>query len=112
MPDSDTGRYTDEQIEAFEQEAREATGPIAYMARNGVAANLLMLAIIALGVFAGRSIVQEVFPEFSLDAIQTTVIYPGATPEEVEESIVQKIEEAIEAVEGIKEINATAAEGR
>ncbi|MEL6444345.1 MAG: efflux RND transporter permease subunit [Bacteroidota bacterium] len=112
MSDSDTGRYTDEQIEAFEAEARAATGPIAYMARNGVAANLLMLAIIALGIVAGRSIVQEVFPEFSLDAIQTTVVYPGATPEEVEESIVQKIEEAIEAVEGIKEIRGTAAEGR
>ncbi|MEM6336953.1 MAG: efflux RND transporter permease subunit, partial [Bacteroidota bacterium] len=87
------------------------SGPIAYMVKNGVAANLLMLAIIAAGVFAGTKVVQEVFPEFSLDSISISVVYPGATPEEVEESIVQKVEEAIEAVEGIKEIRATAAEG-
>ncbi len=86
-------------------------GPIAYMARNGVAANLLMVFILAAGAFSMNQIVQEVFPEINLDTIQISVVYPGATPEEVEESIVQKIEESIEAVEGIRQITAVAAEG-
>ncbi|HKK92140.1 MAG TPA: efflux RND transporter permease subunit, partial [Longimicrobiales bacterium] len=94
-----------------ERRADSAEGPIAYMARNGVAANLLLLLLLAAGIFSATSLVQEVFPEFSLDTIRVSVAYPGANPDEVEEAIVQKIEEAIEAVEGIDEINATAAEG-
>ncbi len=94
-----------------ERRADAATGPIAYMARNGVAANLLLVFLVVAGVFSAGRLVQEVFPEFSLDTIQVTVAYPGANPDEVEEAIVQKVEEAIEAVEGIDEINATASEG-
>jgi multidrug efflux pump subunit AcrB len=81
------------------------------MVRNGVAANLLLLFLLVAGIFAAGSLVQEIFPEFSLDTIQVTVAYPGANPEEVEEAVIQKIEEAVEAVEGIDEINATASEG-
>ena len=75
----------------------EAAGPVAFMARNRVAANLLMIFIVAAGVFSARALVQEVFPEFSLDSILVSVVYPGASPEEVEESIVRKIEEQIES---------------
>ncbi len=91
---------------------REKRGPVAYMARNGVAANLLMAFILVAGLFALRGLVQEVFPEVSLDRINISVPYPGATPDEVEESIIVKIEEQIEAVDGIKEIRSTASEGR
>ncbi len=91
---------------------REKRGPVAYMARNGVAANLLMAFILVAGLFSLRGLVQEVFPEVSLDRINISVPYPGATPDEVEESIIVKIEEQIEAVDGIKEIRSTAAEGR
>ncbi|MEM6646746.1 MAG: efflux RND transporter permease subunit [Bacteroidota bacterium] len=87
-------------------------GAIAWMARNSVAANLLMVALIAVGLFGLSRVVIEVFPEFSLDSVQISVVYPGASPEEVEESIVKKIEEQIESVEGIKEFTAVAAEGR
>jgi multidrug efflux pump subunit AcrB len=89
----------------------EPTGPVAFMARNRVAANLLMIFLVVSGLFSIRGIVQEVFPEFSLDQISISVLYPGATPEEVEESIIRKIEEQVESVEGVKEITATAAEG-
>ncbi len=94
------------------QSRRNPSGPIAYMAGNGVAANLLMLFILVAGIVSLGSLVQEVFPEFSLDRIQISVPYPGATPEEVEESIVRKIEEQIKAVDGLKQVTATAAEGR
>ena len=92
--------------------SRESRGPVAYMARNGVAANLLMFFILAGGLFALRGLVQEVFPEVSLDRINIAVPYPGATPDEIEESIIVKIEEQIEGVEGIKQIRSTASEGR
>lgn len=91
-------------------ETKNQRGPVAWMVRNGVAANLLMIFILAAGLFALGSIVQEVFPEFSLDQIQIQVEYRGATPEEIEESIVQRIEERIKAVEGVKEVTATASE--
>ena len=90
--------------------AKDMKGPVAWMARNGVAANLLMFFMIAAGLFSLQSIIQEVFPEISLDTIQVTVEYPGATPEEIEESVIQRIEESIKAVDGIKEITATASE--
>ena len=91
---------------------RESRGPIAYMARNGVAANLLMLFILLGGLFALRGLVQEVFPEISMDRVSISVAYPGATPDEIEESIILKIEERIEGVDGLKQIRSTAAEGR
>ena len=86
-------------------------GPIAYMAGNGVAANLLMLFIAVAGIASLGGLVQEVFPEFSLDRLRVSVSYPGATPDEIEESIVRKIEEQIRSVDGVKEITATAEEG-
>ena len=80
------------------------------MAQNGVAANLLMVFLLVGGLFSLSTIVQEVFPEFSMDTIQISVQYPGATPVEIEESIVQRIEERIKSVEGVKEITAVASE--
>ena len=90
---------------------RERRGPIAYMAGNGVAANLLMVFILIAGLVASNNLVQEVLPEVSLDQVEVSVRYPGATPEEVEESIILKIEEQIEGVDGLKEIRSTAAQG-
>jgi multidrug efflux pump subunit AcrB len=92
------------------KEIMEQRGIVAFMARNGVAANLLMIFLLVAGIASYRTIVQEVFAENSLDTIQISVDYPGATPDEIEESIVQKIEEAVEAVENVKEIKSNAAE--
>jgi multidrug efflux pump subunit AcrB len=55
--------------------------------------------------------IRETFPEFSLDMITISVPYPGADPEEVEEGISRKIEEAIEGVEGIKLYTTQSSEG-
>ncbi|MEP3422994.1 MAG: efflux RND transporter permease subunit [Erythrobacter sp.] len=93
------------------ERARDRKGVIAFMARNGVAANMIMLFMIAAGLFSFSSISQEVFSETSLDTVRVSVAYPGATPQEVEESIVQRVEEAVEGVEGVKKITSTASEG-
>ncbi len=81
------------------------------MARNHVAANLLMMVFIIGGLFMAYSIKQEVFPEIALDMVQISVSYPGAGPEEIEEGILLKIEEGISGVSGIKEIKSAASEG-
>ena len=86
-------------------------GAIKWMAQNHVASNLLMLALILGGLIMGPSIKQEIFPEVSLDTVMVSVAYPGAGPEEVEEGIILKIEESLTAVDGIKELRATANEG-
>ena len=83
---------------------------IDWFARNGVAANLLMLLLLLGGGAAAYTTVQEVFPEFSLDSVQIQVTYPGGSPEEVEQSIVRRIEDRIEGVEGIDRILGTATE--
>lgn len=86
-------------------------GPISWMAGNSVAANLIMVVLLVGGLFMGFNIKQEVFPEFSLDIINVSVAYPGASPEEVESGIILAIEESIQDLEGIDEITATASEG-
>ncbi|MEL7217607.1 MAG: efflux RND transporter permease subunit, partial [Pseudomonadota bacterium] len=78
--------------------ARDRKGVIPFMARNGVAANLLMIFLLLAGIYAYGEIVQEVFPESSLDTVQVSVDYPGATPDEIEQSIISSVEEAVEAV--------------
>lgn len=86
-------------------------GAIRWMARNHVAANLLMLVFIVGGIVLGFSVKQEVFPEVTLDKVMVSVAYPGAGPEEVEEGVILKIEENLTGVDGIKQIKAQAAEG-
>ncbi len=82
---------------------------IAFFARNGVAANLLLVGIVLAGIYAlmSRKIPLEVFPEFESRNISISVPYRGATPEEVEETIVIRIEEAVSDVEGIEEMIST-----
>jgi len=86
-------------------------GPIAWMARNHVTTNLLMLLLLIGGLFVTATIKKEVFPEFELDRVSVSVSYPGASPEEVERGVVLAIEEAVRGLDGIKELSATAAEG-
>jgi multidrug efflux pump subunit AcrB len=87
------------------------TGIIAWFAANHVAANLLMLAIIVAGLMSVASITKETQPEFQLNWVQVRVPYLGAAPEEVEEGVVIKIEEAIQDVKGIKRLRSVAREG-
>ena len=84
---------------------------IEWFARNRVAANLLAAFILVAGLLAIPSIKREVFPEFSSDWVMVQTVYPGAAPEEVEEGICAKIEEAVQGLQGVEQIVSTAAEG-
>lgn len=75
---------------------------LASFARNTVFANIMLVMIFIAGGIAASTMIREIFPEFSLDMITISVPYPGADPEEVEEGISRKIEEAVESIEGIK----------
>jgi multidrug efflux pump subunit AcrB len=87
-------------------------GVIGWVVANPVAANLLMAVLLVGGALSLFRIQQEVFPEATLDVVQVTVPFPGATPEEVEEGIVLAVEEAMRGVDGIDEVRSVAREGQ
>jgi len=84
---------------------------VSWCVRNMPAMNTLVLAVLLVGAMSFASMRREVFPEFELEIVLVTVPYPGATPEEVEEGICQKIEEACRSVAGIKKLTSVAQEG-
>ena len=84
---------------------------VSWTVRNMPAMNTLVIAILLVGTMAFASMRREVFPEFDLEIVLVTVPYPGATPDEVEEGICQKVEEACRSVAGIKKITSVAQEG-
>ncbi|MEW9797025.1 efflux RND transporter permease subunit [Alteromonas sp. CYL-A6] len=86
-------------------------GLIAWFARNNVAANLLMWLLIVGGIFGTFTIQKQIFPAFEINIINVRVPYLGAAPQEVEEGVILKVEEAVKNLEGIKKITSTAVEG-
>lgn len=94
-----------------QEKGKEYTGPIAWMAHNSIAANLLMIILIGGGIWTMVNIQKEVYPQFQLDIVEVSVVYPGAAPAEVEQGILLPIEETIRGVQGIREVTSTAYEG-
>ncbi|MFP4434607.1 MAG: efflux RND transporter permease subunit [Planctomycetota bacterium] len=86
-------------------------GPIAWMAGNSVASNLVMLMCLVGGFLALLNVKQEVFPDIEPDIVTVTVPFPGASPEEVEEGILESIEEAVRSLDGVDEVTSVAREG-
>lgn len=86
-------------------------GPLAWMAHNPVASNLLMAVLLLGGYLTLPNVKQEVFPEFELDLVLVNVPYPGASPEEVEQGVVLAVEEAVRGIDGVKEVTSTSSEG-
>ena len=84
---------------------------IAWFVTNPVAANLLMMILVAGGVLALPLIHQEEFPTLDVDAVQIRVPYLGAAPEEVESAVCVRVEEAIEGTEGIDRVTSQSSEG-
>ncbi|MBT1450117.1 efflux RND transporter permease subunit [Glaciecola sp. XM2] len=78
------------------------SGIISYFAQNPVAANLLMGFIIIMGIISYSTIQKQMFPNIEINYINAYVTYPGASPKEIEESIIIKIEEALTDVTEIK----------
>ncbi len=86
-------------------------GPLAWMAQNHVAANLLFLTFIVAGLVMLPYLRKELMPNVETERIQVSASYPGSSPAEVEEGIVIAIEEAIRGIDGIKQFTSTSNEG-
>ena len=85
---------------------------IAWFTRNHVAANLLLISIVLGGLFSLSSkLPLEVFPSFVSDRINISVSLRGSTPEDVEKGVTIRIEEALQDLEGIKQISSRSSEG-
>lgn len=84
---------------------------IAFFAKHPTAANLTMAVFVILGIFVYPSIQRETFPDVTPAQVSVSVAYTGASAEEIEEAICQRIEDAVDGVEMIKEIVSDAREG-
>ncbi len=89
----------------------EKPGPIAYMASNSVVANLLMFAIVAAGLVSLTGLEQEAWPAVPFNMFEISVPFPGATPEEVEDAIVVKVEDEVRGLADVKAVRSVAAPG-
>jgi multidrug efflux pump subunit AcrB len=96
-------------MESSDQSSKK--GLIAWFASNHVAANLLMFFIIVAGLISTTTIRKQTTPDFELNWIQVQVPYLGAAPQEVEEGVVIKVEEAVQDIAGITEIRSRSNEG-
>ncbi len=84
---------------------------IAWMVRNPVAANLLMMLLVVGGGLTLPTILQEEFPAIDTDVIQVSVEYQGAAPTEVEEGVCVRLEEEIEGLQDMDRMSSIAVEG-
>ena len=79
-------------------------------AAHPTAANLLLLLFLGVGLLAAPGLKRETFPDFSTDTVQVRIVYPGATAEEVEEAICQRIEDAVDGLNALDEVRCEARE--
>ena len=84
---------------------------IGFFAKHPTAANLLMLILLTIGIMSLGSLRRETFPNFAAEELEIRVVYPGASAEEVEEAICQRIEDALDGVKFVLETRADAREG-
>jgi hydrophobic/amphiphilic exporter-1 (mainly G- bacteria), HAE1 family len=84
---------------------------ISFFARHPTAANLLMLVIVSAGILSIPLLRRETFPDYSPVEVEVRVAYPGATAEEVEEAICQRVEDAVDGVRFVREVRSDARHG-
>lgn len=83
---------------------------IRYFAGHPTAANLLMVLLLTAGAFALPQLLRETFPDFTVDAVEVSVPYPGASAETVEESVCQRVEDAVDGLTDLGELRCDARE--
>jgi multidrug efflux pump subunit AcrB len=89
----------------------EQRGLLAWFVDRRVLTNLIFGFLIVAGLLSITRVKLAVFPEINPDIVSIEVPYPGANPTEVESGILTRIEDAVDGIEGIREVNTTAAEG-
>ncbi len=94
------------------ERAGSGRGLIRLFARHPTAANMLMALILIGGLFALGRLNTQFFPDLNIDAIQVSVIWPGASADDVDATIVQGIEPEVRFLDGVKRVRSTSSEGR
>ncbi len=84
---------------------------IRFFANHPTAANLMMIAFLVIGIFSLPTLQRETFPRIEPRSVQITAVYPGARPEDVEQAICQRVEDAIDGVDNVAEVKCEAREG-
>ncbi|HEX8748512.1 MAG TPA: efflux RND transporter permease subunit [Pyrinomonadaceae bacterium] len=79
--------------------------------RRPVFATMLILSLTVVGIFSFKSLGVDLFPKIDLPTITVTVINPGASPQEIETEITDKVEGAVNTISGIDELRSTSVEG-
>ncbi|MFC1815573.1 efflux RND transporter permease subunit [Thermodesulfobacteriota bacterium] len=83
---------------------------IRFFTEHPTAANLLMAVFFVMGIFSIASLRRETFPDYSADEVEISVVYPGASAEDIEEAICRRIEEAVDGVNYVDEVRSEARE--
>ncbi len=86
-------------------------GLIALFARHRTAANLLMVLMIAAGLIAAGRLNTQFFPDFGIDVITISVAWPGASADDVENTILQALEPEVRFIDDVKRVRGSAREG-
>lgn len=85
---------------------------IAWWVQNSVAANLIMVAIINMGIVGFNKLEREFFPNVTVNGMTVAVSWLGASPADVQDQIITRVEDAVSGLDGIDYIEADAREGR
>ena len=86
-------------------------GLIYWFVENHVAANILMLLFVVGGIVTVKNMKTETFPSIDPRLVTVSVVYPGASPNEVADSITSRVEDELVGIEGVKRVASTASEG-
>ena len=79
--------------------------------KRPVFATMLIMSLVVVGAFSFMSLGVDLFPKIDFPTITITVVNPGASPQEVETEITDKVEEAVNTISGIDELRSTSIEG-
>ena len=83
---------------------------IAYFIKYHVAVDVIILAFLVFGIFGALSLKSSFFPLVESKNILISITYPGASPQEIEEGIVLKIEDNLKGLEGVERVTSTSRE--
>lgn len=90
---------------------KKYNGLIYWFVENHVAANILMLLFVVGGIVTVKNMKTETFPSIDPRLVTVSVVYPGASPNEVADSITSRVEDELVGIEGVKRVASTASEG-
>ena len=91
--------------------AEKPNGIIEMFALHPVAGNLVMMLLIVFGLYGLANINRQVLPDIDLEIIRINVVWSGASPQDIEENVLQAIEPEVRFIEGVDKVDAVAFEG-